>query len=108
MTMHENPDAAEPILRKIAELRPNSVFALYNLAVLISDNHPEPREAISYLEKVYHQNPWWYDPIFTLGRTYYSLGEYEKALAYYQATEMFTRLRKDYLFICISPMNNPK
>lgn len=90
MIQDKNPEEGEAILRRLVELRPDSILAQYNLACHLTYHHPEPREAIPYLEKVYQRNPWWYDPIFVLGITYYSLGEYEKALAYFEAAEVFT------------------
>ncbi len=90
MIQDKNPDEGEAIRRRLVELRPDSIEALYKLACHLTYHHPEPREAIPYLEKAYQQNPWWYDPIFVLGLTYYSLGEYEKALSYFEAAEVFT------------------
>ena len=90
MNTREKPAAAEAGSRRLVEMRPNSMRALYGLGEIILENHPEPREAIPYLEKTYLLNPSWYGPIYVLGRVYFKLGNLEKALKYFQASEAFT------------------
>ncbi len=90
MIKHDNPQAAEKARRRIPELRPDSLDALYALGTHIVDFHKTPLEAIVYLEKSYRLNPEWHGPILALGRSYFKLGQYERALKYFQACEVFT------------------
>ena len=90
MNKREKPAEAEAGYRRLVEMRPESMAALFGLGRIIVDTHPEPREAIPYLEKVYRLNPSWHGAIFVLGRAYLGLGQLEKALKYFQASEAFT------------------
>ena len=85
-----NLAGAEAAYRRLVELYPDSIEAKYYFGNFLSENHPEPWEAIPLLEEVYRQAPFWYAPLFDLGLTYYSLGDYEKSLRYFQASEVFT------------------
>ncbi len=90
MNKDDKPVEVEAVRRRLLEMRPESVGALFGLATHLVDHHPEPREAIPYLEKVYHLNPRWPGAIYVLGCAYFTLGDYEKALRYFQASERFT------------------
>lgn len=90
LTESEKPDEAETRLRRLVEMQPDSLIAVFALGRHIVDTHPEPREAIPYLEHAYTLNPEWHGPIYNLGVAYYRLQEYEKALRYLQASEVFT------------------
>ncbi len=87
-------EEAEVGYRRLVKMYPDSTKALYSLANFIStkaDSSDEHRrEAIPYFEKLYRENSFWFVPIYKLGIIYYGLGEYEKALAYFQASEVFT------------------
>ena len=87
-------DEAEAGFRKIVKMYPDSIKALYKLAKFIStepdSSDAHRHEAIPYFEKLYHEKPFWHAPIYHLGVIYYGLGEYEKSLAYFQASEVFT------------------
>ena len=86
----KKPVEVEVVRRRLVEMRPDSLVAVVGLGNHILNTHKEPREAIPYLEKAYRLNPDWHGPIFSLGMVYYRLGEYEKALKYLQASEVFT------------------
>lgn len=90
MIESERPQEAEAINRKLVTLRPDSLIALHGLGSFIAHIQPEPHEAIPYLEEAYRLNPDWHGPIFSLGVAYYRLRDYEKALKYLQASEVFT------------------
>ncbi len=87
-------EEAEMVLRRLVKMYPDSTKALYRLADSIStkaDSSDAHRsEAIPYFEKLYRENPFWFVPIYKLGIIYYGLGEYEKSLSYFQASEVFT------------------
>ena len=85
-----NPNEAEAGFRRLVELYPESKRALYNFAVFIIDHVDKPKEAIPYLEKVYHMDPNWYAPILMLGKAYFKLEQFDKSLIYFQASEVFT------------------
>lgn len=81
----EKPKEAEAIYRRLVKTRPNSLRAHYTLGKHILDTHPNPTEAIPYLEKAYQLNPKWYGPLMGLGDVYHKLGQKEKAYKYFQA-----------------------
>ena len=101
----KNPDETEAGYRRLVALYPNSKQALYTLARFILDYTNEPDEAIPYFEKVYHMDPSWYAPLLGLGEVYFKLGQFEKALTYLQASEVFTGGPSDTSALFISAIN---
>ena len=87
-------EEAEAGYRRLVDMYPDSTKALYRLANFISikadSSDAHRREAIPYFEKLYRENPFWFVPIYKLGIIYYGLEEYEKARAYFRASEVFT------------------
>ncbi len=87
-------EETETVLRRLVKMYPDSIKALYKLAKFIStepdSSDAHRREAIPYFEKLYHKKFFWYAHIYQLGVIYYGLGEYEKSLSYFQASEVFT------------------
>ena len=88
----DRPAEAKAMKRRAVAVRPESLIALDSLGSFIADNYDneaELREAIPYLEKAYHLNSEWFGPLLTLGKIYFSLGEYQKSLKYFQAVQVF-------------------
>ncbi len=86
----DNPAEAESIFRRLVEMRPDSFRALYSLGRHIVRTYSDPSEAIPYLEKAYHLAPHYAGPLLDLGIAYTKLGEFEKALKYFEACDVFT------------------
>jgi len=76
-------DLAESSYRRALELEPGYARSLYGLAVLYVFELNRPAEAIPYLERLLEIEKRHLDGMFVLARAYYSVGEYDAAVALY-------------------------
>jgi len=74
---------SESAYNRAIEIEPRFVRALYALSVLYVFERGESDKAVPLLEKALSIETRHFDAMFVLARAYYSMGQYEKALAIY-------------------------
>jgi adenylate cyclase len=98
-------DEAVEASKRAVSLSPNYADG-YALVALIKNNLGQAEEAIRLLEKAMALNPYYtWDFIYQLGRAYYAMGEYDKAVSYLrQALERNDAVTYPRLFLAASYM----
>jgi adenylate cyclase len=96
-------DEAVEASERAVSLSPNYADG-YGLLALIKNNLGQAEEAIRLLEKAIALNPYYtWDFVYQLGRAYYAMGEYDKAVSYLrQALERNDAMTYPRLFLAAS------